>query len=134
MALFGKKKQKTKAQDAPVKEEAATRDASKKTKKDAPENLNERDLSSVIARPRITEKAANVGEQNVYTFEVRRDATKYDVRSAVQQLFKVTPRKINIVNQKPRAFHSRMRNRHGVHPGMKKAYVYLKKDDRIDLV
>lgn len=128
MALFGKKTEEKKT-ETPVKKAASS---SKGV--DRQMNLKERNLASVIIRPRITEKAAAVGDQNVYTFEVRRDATKYDVRDAVQEFFKVTPRKVNIVTRKPRKFFSRMRNRRGVHPGMKKAYVYLKKDDRIDLV
>ncbi len=93
----------------------------------------ERDLSSVIMRPRITEKAVGQNEKNVYTFIVRRDATKYTVADAVKALFKVTPVKVNIVNKTPRQFMSRSKGRIQSEKGMKKAYVYLKKGDRIDL-
>lgn len=117
MALFGLKKEQDEKKVAPEVRTAATRD-----------------LSSVIVRPRVTEKSATMSEQGVYTFVVRRDATKYDVRDAVKELFKVTPKKVRIVNRPARTFHSRARGRKGVQPGMRKAYVYLKKGDRIDLV
>jgi large subunit ribosomal protein L23 len=93
-----------------------------------------RDLSSVILKPRITEKAVGQNDKNVYTFIVRRDATKYTVADAVKELFKVTPVKVNIVNKTPRQFMSRSKGRLQSEKGMKKAYVYLKKGDRIDLV
>lgn len=72
-------------------------------------------------------------DRGVYTFLIRRDATKRDVKDAVEALFKVTPRKISVVNRPPRSRRSRVRGTIAV-PGMKKAYVYLKEGDRIDLV
>lgn len=94
----------------------------------------DRDLASVLIQPRITEKAVGMGERNVYTFIVRRDATKYDVRDAVKALFNVTPVKVNIVNKTPRQYMSRMKGRRLTEKGMKKAYVYLKDGDSITLV
>lgn len=93
-----------------------------------------RDLSSVLVKPRVTEKAMRGSENNVYTFEVARTATKYDVRDAVAKFYGVTPVRVNIVNKSPRQFKSRMRGRSGTTRGMKKAYVYLKKGDSITLV
>lgn len=92
-----------------------------------------RNLETVITKPRITEKAVGKSEQNVYTFVVRPQATKYDVRDAVIALFGVTPVKVNIVNKSPRQFMSRSKGRTVTDKGMKKAYVYLKKGDHIDL-
>lgn len=123
MALFGRKKE--------TKEESA-----KETPKvTAPKALaTDRDLTTVIVSPRITEKAVAKSEENVYAFVVRRDATKYDVRDAVKALYNVTPVKVNIVNKKPakRMVGSRGRAKHV--KGMKKAYVYLAKGDTINLV
>ena len=115
MALFGRKTEKKKA-SGEIKLSAT------------------RDLSSVLMRPRITEKAANLSDQNVYVFVVRGDASKFDVRDAVKALFKVTPTKIRIVNQAARTTRSVSTNRRRTVPGMKKAYIHLKKGDRIDLV
>jgi large subunit ribosomal protein L23 len=93
-----------------------------------------RNLGSVIVKPRITEKAITAGERNVYTFIVRRDATKYDVRDAVKALFNVTPVKVNIVNKTPTQRVSRRIGRTVTEKGMKKAYVYLKDGDSINLI
>lgn len=90
--------------------------------------------TSVIAKPRITEKAAVLSDKNVYTFEVKKGATKYEVRDAIKALYKVTPVKINIVNKAARSTMSRSRGRRVTEHGMRKAYVYLKKGDRIELV
>ena len=90
-----------------------------------------RNLSSGLARPRITEKAMGQRDRGVYTFIVRRDATKYDVRDAIREVFTVTPRKITIVNVATRM--TRSRGRKVAQPGMRKANVFLKKGARIDL-
>lgn len=121
MALFGKKK------EAKVEKAAAVSTAPKALATDY-------NLASVIVHPRITEKAMMMNDNNVYTFVVRRDATKYSVAAAVKALYNVTPVKVNIVNKKPaqRMVGSRGRAKHV--KGMKKAYVYLKKGDSINLV
>jgi large subunit ribosomal protein L23 len=96
--------------------------------------VQHRDLSSVLMVPRVTEKSASQNERGMYTFVVRPNATKYDVRDAVALLFKVTPRKVTIVNRAPRTSHSRSQGRDVSVPGLKKANVFLQKGDRIDLV
>ena len=70
----------------------------------------------------------------MYTFEVRRDATKFQVRDAVKAFYNVTPVKVNIVNKKPAKRLQGSRGKMVHEKGMKKAYVYLKKDDTISLV
>jgi len=100
----------------------------------SPVLVPDRDLASVIVKPRITEKAAISIDKNVYVFEIRSDATKRVVRDAIKALYSVTPVKVNIVNMKPRHYVSKMRGRSMTEHGLKKAYVYLKKGDRIDLV
>lgn len=91
-------------------------------------------LSTVIVKPRITEKSVRLGEQNVYTFVVRQNATKRDVKAAITALYNVTPVNVNIVNKTPRQYKSKAKNRRLTAKGMKKAYVYLKKGDTISLV
>lgn len=94
----------------------------------------DRNLASVIERTRVTEKAVSMSERNVYTFIVRRDATKFDVRDAVKEIYKVTPDRVRIVNRAPAKRPSGSKNRLVKVPGQKKAYVYLKKGDTINLV
>lgn len=124
MALFGKKKET----------KVAKTETAKKVS-NAPKALaTDYNLDAVIVKPRITEKAIGQNDNSVYTFVVRPDATKYQVRAAVKSLYNVTPVKVNIVNKKPadRMVGSRGRAKHV--KGMKKAYVYLKKGDTINLV
>lgn len=94
----------------------------------------DRNIASVLKKPRITEKAVGKTEQSVYTFEVRKDATKYDVRDAVKALYNVTPVKVNIVNKQPKKRMSRSRGRVVSEKGLKKAYVYLKAGDTINFI
>lgn len=128
MALFSREKEKNSEEK---KDKAVAAVQEPVVSKALP---TDRDLASVIMNPRITEKAMKMGERNVYTFVVRRDATKYDVKDAVKALFKVTPVRVNIVNKSPRQFMSKTKGRRLTEKGMKKAYVYLKQGDRIDLV
>lgn len=110
--------------------------ATKKEKKDVSTNGADvhRDLSFVLRSPRITEKAMKMSERNIYSFEVARSATKFDIREAVKTFYGVTPVRINIVNKTPRQFKSRSKGRVMTQHGMKKAYVYLKKGDSISLI
>ena len=119
MGLFGTKK--TAAPKVAVKKKKTT-------------EVHVGDLSWVIKKPRITEKAALLGDKNVYVFEVARDATKTDVKYAVEKHFKVMPMKVNIVNRVPRTTKSVSRNRTVTVRGLRKAYVYLKKGDTINLI
>ena len=136
MALFSRDK-KDEAADAaaPKAEETKTeKKAVVKAVATSKAKPTDRDLSSVIVKPRVTEKAVGMGEKNVYTFVVRKDATKFDVRDAVKEFFGVTPMKVNIGNKSPRQYLSRSKGKKVTEKGMKKAYVYLKEGDTIDLV
>lgn len=124
MGLFGKKETETTPEQAMV---VKTQTAPKGP-------VVERNIGSVIIKPRITEKAALLGEKNVYTFEIEKGATKFEVRDAIKALYKVTPVRINLVHKRPRHFMSRLRGRDMMEHGLHKAYVYLKKGDRIELV
>jgi len=86
--------------------------------------------AEIILRPRITEKASKVVEENVHTFEVNSKATKKQVAEAIKIFYKVTPVKVNMV--KNPAKEVIVRGRKGVKSGVKKAYVYLKKGDKIE--
>jgi large subunit ribosomal protein L23 len=91
-----------------------------------------KDVSSVIVRPRITEKATKVAEGNVYTFDITPNASKTQVKEAIVKLYKVTPLKVNVM--KIRARKVFVRGKRGVTAGGRKAYVFLKKGDKIELM
>ncbi len=99
-------------------------------------SLNYRkDIASVLKNPRVTEKATIMSERGVYVFDVSTRATKADVAEAVKELYKVTPRKINMVKVPSKRTRVRgQQNKFGVKSGGKKAYVYVKKGDTIDIV
>jgi large subunit ribosomal protein L23 len=123
MGLFGTKKSDAK------KEEVVT-----EMKVAVPQKPMTHNVASALIKPRITEKAALLLEKNVYTFEIKKGASKYDVRDAIVSLYKVTPKQIRIVNRTPRRSMSKTRGREILQSGLRKAYVYLKEGDRIDLV
>ena len=89
--------------------------------------------ASVIKTIRMTEKSnklsSNYGQ---YTFEVYPSATKYTVREAVEQTFKVTVTRVNIQNRKGKP--KRTRKGLATHASdSKRAIVTLKSGDKIEL-
>ena len=95
-------------------------------------NLNLKS-NNVLLKPRITEKAALGADKfNVYVFEVAKEATKKAVSASVLSAYKVKPTKVNIVNIPARKVF--VRGKKGVKSGGKKAYVYLKKGDKIEII
>jgi len=89
-------------------------------------------LKTIIKKPRITEKASFSYEKNVYTFNVDNRATKNEIKKAIFSIFKVKPVKINIVNI-PKQI-KKFKGITNKKEGGKKAYVYLKEGDKIELV
>lgn len=95
-----------------------------------------KDLTWVLKNPRITEKAALKAESGVYVFEVSKDATKAQIAEAVSEMYKVTPVAVNIAKTAAKKVVRRKTTgtTSGYKSGIKKAYVYLKKGDTIELV
>lgn len=92
-----------------------------------------RDLAGVLRQPRITEKATRLAESNVYTFDISPRATARDVKDAVMAFYGVAPMSVNIAKT-PRLVERAGNGRSRTTPGVKKAYVTLKKGDRIELI
>jgi large subunit ribosomal protein L23 len=84
----------------------------------------------VIRRPIITEKGLGVKEtQHTVVFEVSKDATKTQIREAVQRVFKV-----KVDHVRTAIFHGKMRRRgrsEGFRSDWKKAYVRLAKGEKM---
>lgn len=89
--------------------------------------------SSIILAPRITEKAAYLSEKGVYVFNIAKDASKSDVAAAVKTIYKVTPRKVRVAAVASKQVFTRGTNRWGKTNSGKKAYVYLKEGDKIEI-
>ncbi len=89
-------------------------------------------LASIIKRPHITEKATMSAEKNMYVFEVAPKANKKEIARAVTEQYKVVPVKISTVTIP--AKNTFVRGKRGVSSGYKKAYVYVKKGEKIEIV
>ena len=86
---------------------------------------------TIILKPRVTEKAAILQEDGIYTFDIAPSANKQEVKKEIKRLYKVTPTKVNIAKTEGKRVFTR--GRHGKKSGVKKAYVFLKKGDKITL-
>lgn len=85
----------------------------------------------VIRRPVITEKATLGSENNQVTFEVALDASKPQIKAAVEALFDVKVKRVNTLRQKGKV--KRFRGIRGKRPDVKKAIVTLVEGDSIDV-
>ena len=87
----------------------------------------------MLLRPRITEKAAlGADKSNVYIFEVTPGATKRSISASIHDVYGVKPKKVHVAAiPSKRVF---VRGKRGVKSGGKKAYVYLKKGDKIEVM
>lgn len=86
---------------------------------------------SKLINPIISEKANILSSGGVYTFRVEKKANKFDIKKSVEDLFKINVRKVNLVTIPPKK--RIMRGKTGFKSGYKKALVYLKKGQKIDL-
>lgn len=75
-----------------------------------------RHYSDVIIAPVITEKSMANRQANVYTFKVAKDATKNEIKNAVEEAFKVSVKNVNTLNTKSK------RRRVGKYAGRTKTY------------
>ena len=89
-------------------------------------------ILGVIRAPHISEKTARLQENNQYVFEVAADASKADVKSAVEQLFSVKVEQVNVVNVKGK--NKAFRFRTGRRGDWRKAYVRLAEGQTIDVM
>lgn len=85
----------------------------------------------VIKAPVITEKATMGAEQNKVTFKVAIDATKPEIKAAVEALFDVKVKKVNTLRQEGKV--KRFRGVKGKRAEYKKAMVTLADGDSIDV-
>jgi len=82
-------------------------------------------LAQVLVEPIVSEKATSVAEKhNQVLFKVLRDATKPEIKAAVELMFKVEVAEVNTLNQKGK--HKRFGRTMGRRDNVKKAYVSLK--------
>jgi large subunit ribosomal protein L23 len=121
MALFSSKKktEEKKKADAPASTSAAP--------------IMRSDLAHVLRHARITEKATMHSEQSVYVFDVAENANKHEIAAAVKKLYQVTPRMVRVAAVPSKLKRSARTGKTGVKKGGKKAYIYLKKGETINI-
>ena len=85
----------------------------------------------IILSPVITEKATMASELNKVVFDVRKDATKVEIKAAVERLFEVTVTGVNTLVRKGKV--KSFRGIRGRQSDVKKAIVTLAEGDRIDV-
>jgi large subunit ribosomal protein L23 len=94
-------------------------------------SMNDAKLYSVIRAPRVSEKTVRGQENNQYAFEVATDATKAEIKTAVEKIFDVKVESVNVVNVKGK--NKAFRYRQGRRGDWRKAYVKLADGQSIDV-
>jgi len=93
--------------------------------------MNQERIYKILLGPVVSEKAAGVGESaNQVVFKVAADATKLEIKNAVQALFDAKVEQVRVLNVKGKT----KRTRHGLgrRSDWKKAYVRLEQGQDID--
>ncbi|OHA92812.1 MAG: 50S ribosomal protein L23 [Candidatus Zambryskibacteria bacterium RIFCSPLOWO2_12_FULL_39_45] len=88
------------------------------------------DLTHILIRPHITEKATISAESSVYVFEIDARTTKAIVKKAFVEKYKITPLKIRTVTIPAKQVF--VRGKRGTKASYKKAYIYLKKGTKLE--
>ena len=89
-------------------------------------------LMQVLVAPIVSEKATMVAEKsNAVTFKVLQDANKYEIKAAVELMFKVAVKGVSVVNTKGKT--KRFGKSMGRRDNVRKAYVTLQPGQEINL-
>ncbi|MFT5111792.1 MAG: large subunit ribosomal protein L23 [Parasphingorhabdus sp.] len=95
--------------------------------------MNEERLMQIILRPHISEKTTNVADKHgQVVFEVLRNATKPEVKAAVEKLFEVVVENVQVLNVRGKV--KRIGRTPGKRSNWKKAYVQLAEGHDIDFI
>mgnify|MGYP001613750039 FL=1 len=110
-------------------EEPAVSVSSSKKKTTKPDDKKTKD--SILLKVLVTEKIARLGDKGVYAFGVSNFATKISVAKAIKARYGVLPRSVRMMNV--RGKYVRYGRSEGRRADWKKAMVFLKEGDRIDV-
>ena len=89
------------------------------------------DPRDVLLAPVVSEKSYGLLDQNKYTFIVRPDANKTEIKIAVEKVFNVRVTNVNTINRKGKT--RRTKYGLGKRPNTKRAIVSLAEGHRIDI-
>ena len=89
-------------------------------------------LMQVLVAPIVSEKATMIADKtNTVTFKVLRDATKFEIKAAVQLMFKVNVESVAVLNIKGKT--KRFGKSIGRRDNLRKAYVTLQAGQQLNL-
>lgn len=94
--------------------------------------MNKERLMKVLLGGVVSEKSANAAESNQVIFRVASDATKPEIRRAVELMFDVDVENVHVLNVKGKS--KRFGAMQGKRSDWRKAYVRLKEGQDIDLI
>lgn len=86
----------------------------------------------IFIRPIVTEKSTLLEGQGKYIFEVSVETNKNEIKKAIQEIYKIKPLKVNIINKKGKNI--RYGRTTGWTKNRKKAIVTFKKGEKIELM
>ena len=92
-----------------------------------------KDSRSVLLAPVVSEKSYALLEKGVYVFIVHPNASKPEIRIAVEEIFEVKVTKVNTLNRKGKLRRNRRNNTLGKRPDTKRAIVTLAEGDSIPI-
>jgi len=91
-----------------------------------------KDPRDVIIKPVVSEKSYGLFDRKVYTFVVHPDASKPEIRDAVEAIFEVKVRKVNTLNRQGKRKRNRKTGTWGKRSDQKRAIVSLAEGHTID--
>jgi len=134
MALFSSDTDENETNaDTQSAEQAAENNQSSYRNDGKPAQRIDNSRSEVLVRPYITEKATYLTDDGVYTFVVKEDAHKPQIKQAVKDVYGVSVDKVRTAKLPKKQVESRA-GQTGTKGGGKKAYIYLKEGDSIELM
>lgn len=123
MALFSKKPKR--------EEKEAKASSSTPPKKAGVRKTSGARMASVLVAPWFSEKALIGTEKGIYVFSVPEDATKEEIKDAIEKFYKVRPRKVSLLHLPGKKKSLRTKRGVGTRARRHKAYVFLKKGETI---
>ena len=95
--------------------------------------MDDERLMKILLAPRVTEKSTYTADKHrQFVFKVVRDATKPDIKKAVEKMFEVEVESVQVLNVRGKS--KVFRRARGQRPDWKKAYVRLKPGFDIDFI
>lgn len=125
---FLKKRSK---REVPAKKSGVLQNETKKEKNKDKQNLKFSEETIILKSPYITEKSVSQNEEGVYTFKIVDNANKITVKRAVEKMYNTKVDKVNIGRIPAKKIF--VRGKQGKKTGYKKAVVYLKKGEKIEI-